>query len=142
MVVANAEFRFASPFLPSLLRWTVFTDVGEVWNRGSGVVNLRFRSLKWTPGMGVRVRTPIGFLRADLAYNSYPRVAGAAYFDAPVRQGGALFCVSPGNSLAVTRISNDRLAQAEGPCPSAFAPPRPGSFWSRLTPSIAIGQAF
>ena len=142
MFVGNAELRFTSPFLPNLLRWTLFADVGEVWNRGSGVSALRFKSLKWTPGFGVRIKTPIGFLRADLAYNSYPRSGGAAYFDAPVAEGGALFCVSPGNSLAVTRTAGDQLVQAAGPCPTSFGPPRAHTFFSRLTPSIAIGQAF
>lgn len=141
MLVGNVEFRFAGPFLPSLLRWTLFADVGEVWNRGGGPAALRFKTLKWTPGLGMRIRTPIGFLRADLAYNSYPRAGGAAYFDAPVSEGGALFCVSPGNSLPVTRVGS-RLTQADGPCPGTFEPPRGRSFFSRLTPSIAIGQAF
>lgn len=141
LLLGNAELRFTSPFLPSLLRWTLFADAGEVWNRGSGVAALRFQSIKVTPGLGVRVRTPIGFLRADLAYNSYPRFAGAAYFDEPVRRGGGLFCVSPGNLLPVERVGGV-VRQAEGPCPGTFEPPRPRSFWSRLTPSIAIGQAF
>lgn len=141
MLVGNAELRFASPFLPSLLRWTVFADVGEVWNRGSGASVLRFDAFKVTPGVGVRLRTPIGYLRADLAYNSYPRFQGAAYYDTPVSAGGALFCVSPGNALPVTAV-NGRLTQAEGPCPGTYAPRQPRGFWSRLTPSIAIGQAF
>jgi outer membrane protein assembly complex protein YaeT len=141
MLVGNVEVRLGSPFLPSLLRWTVFADVGEVWNRGSGTSALRFDAFKVTPGIGVRVRTPIGYLRADLAYNSYPRFAGAAYYDTPVSAGGALFCVSPGNALPVTAVDT-RLTQADGPCPGSYAPRQARGFWSRLTPSIAIGQAF
>lgn len=141
LIIGNAELRLASPFLPSRLQWTVFADVGEVWNRGGNSAALGFRSLKLTPGMGVRVRTPIGYLRADLAYNPYRRVGGAAYFDAPVAAGGALYCVSPGNLLAVTSAGGVAV-QADGPCPARYRPPQPGSFFSRLTPSIAIGQAF
>ena len=58
----------------------------------------------FTPGIGVRVRTPIGFLRADLAYNPYDRPSGAAYFDTPLNQGSRLYCVSPGNTLPATGV--------------------------------------
>ena len=145
MVVGNAEIRFAGPFLPNLLRWTIFADVGQVWNRNEGIAGLRSRAMRVTPGFGVRIKTPIGFLRADLAYNPYLRTSGAAFFDAPVSAGGALFCVSPGNTIPVTMAgtgSGGRLQQAEGSCPGTFRPPTGSNFFSRLTPSIAIGQAF
>lgn len=141
MLVGNAELRFTSPFLSDILRWTLFTDVGELWNRGAGVPGLGFRSLKWTPGAGIRLRTPIGYLRADLAYNPYNRSRGAAYFDTPVAAGGALFCVSPGNTLPAT-LENGQLVQAGGSCPGSFAPSIGRGFFGRWTPSIAIGQAF
>ena len=141
LLVGNAELRIASPFLTNLLTWTLFADVGELWNRGAGVSGLDSRSLKWTPGAGIRLRTPIGFLRADLAYNPYIRSGGAAYFDAPVSAGGALFCVSPGNALPVTMQSTG-LAQASGPCPATYSPSTQRGLFGRWTPSIAIGQAF
>ena len=145
LFVGNAEIRFAGPFLQNILRWTLFADVGQVWNRGEGFAALRSSALRITPGFGVRVRTPIGFLRADLAYNPYPRTSGAAYFDAPVDAGGALYCVSPGNMLPVVAQgtgASQRLVQAAGSCVGSFRPPTGSSFFSRLTPSIAIGQAF
>ncbi len=141
MLVGNAELRITSPFLVNLLTWTLFTDVGELWNRGTGVPGLDSRALKWTPGVGIRLRTPIGFLRADLAYNAYARPGGAAYFDAPVAAGGALYCVSPGNSLPVT-LQGGVLLQAEGRCPASYAPGTQRGIFGRWTPSIAIGQAF
>jgi hypothetical protein len=59
--------------------------------------------------------------------------------------------VSPGNTLPATRVfvpqpngAPDRpeLAQAGGVCPGTYLP-RPVTSWlRRLTPSIAIGQAF
>lgn len=140
LLVGNAEIRLNSPFLPNLLRWTLFADFGEVWSRG-GPRGLGFDRLRVTPGFGVRIRTPIGFIRADLAYNGYERSGGAAYFDAPVAEGGSLYCVSPGNQLPVVSVGG-RLVQAEGDCPSSFRPSRPSGFFGRLTPSIAIGQAF
>jgi len=142
LVVANIEARFRSPVLPDLLQWTAFVDAGEVWNRGTTGTRLGSRALRWTPGLGVRARSVIGFIRLDLAYNAYQRPSGAAYFDAPVAVGGALLCVSPGNALRVTAGSDGRLAQAAGDCPATFAPPRSAAFIRRLTPSISIGQAF
>ncbi|MBX3133951.1 MAG: BamA/TamA family outer membrane protein [Gemmatimonadaceae bacterium] len=140
-IVGNVELRIVSPFLPTLIKWTLFTDVGELWNRGVGVRGLGFRQLKWTPGAGISIRTPIGFLRADLAYNQYDRQRGAAYFDAPVAAGGALYCVSPTNTLPAT-VVDGVLVQASGSCPGSYAPRTRREFFGRWTPSIAIGQAF
>ena len=141
MVVGNAELRIVSPILPTLLTWTLFVDVGEVWNRDAGVAGLGFRSLRVTPGAGIRIRTPIGQLRADLAYNPYLRSNGAAYFDAPIASGGALFCVSPGNNIPVT-MQAGRLTQGPGNCPASYQPGTLRGFFGRWTPSISIGQAF
>ena len=141
MVVANLEARIRSPFLPELLQWTAFADVGEVWNRGTPGAQLGFSALRWSPGAGVRVRTLIGFVRLDAAYNPYERPAGAAYFDTPVSVGGALLCVSPANTLRVTSQAG-QPAQASGTCPGTFVPPRESSFLRRVQLSLSIGQAF
>lgn len=142
MIVANLEMRVRSIVLPSVLQWTAFADVGEVWNRGTSGANLGFSAMRWTPGAGVRVRTIIGFIRLDLAYNPYQSPAGAAYFDTPVSVGGALLCVSPGNTLRVQTTAGGQSSQASGFCPGSFLPPRESSFLRRLQPSISIGQAF
>lgn len=143
LVVANLEARVRSPLFPDLLQWTAFADLGEVWNRGAPGVALGVKSLVVTPGLGVRVSTLIGYLRVDVAHNPYQRPAGAAYFDAPLSQGGSLFCVSPGNTLRVTSTSDGRLSQANGgSCPGTFQPASETSFFSRLTFSFSIGQAF
>ncbi len=141
LLVGNAELRFASPFLSDLLRWTLFADVGELWNRGNSLAGLGFASLKVTPGIGLRLRTPIGFLRADLAYNGYARSGGSAYFDAPIAAGGQLWCVSPTNTIPVTLVGG-QLSQASGTCPASFVPGAQRGLFGRWTPSFAIGQAF
>ena len=141
LIVANLEARVRSPILPDLVQGTLFADVGEVWNRGAAGAGLGFSSLRWSPGLGVRVKTLIGFLRLDIAYNPYQRPSGSAYFDTSVASGGALLCVSPGNTLRVTS-SGGQLQQETGSCPATFQPPRESSFLRRLTPSISIGQAF
>ncbi|MFI5309807.1 MAG: outer membrane protein assembly factor [Gemmatimonadales bacterium] len=142
LVVAMLEARIPSPVLADALQFTVFTDAGAVWNRGTPGTNLGFGSLRWTPGIGARVRTIFGMLRLDVAYNPYARPAGAAYFDTPVAAGGALFCVSPGNTLRVTTAADGKVQQAAGGCPASFQPSRASSFFGRLTPSVSLGQAF
>lgn len=142
LVVANLEARMRSPFLSDLVQWTAFVDAGEVWNRGTPGANLGFSALRWTPGAGVRVRTIIGFVRLDLAYNRYERPQGAAFYDLPISAGGALLCVSPGNSLRVVTDAQGVSSQEAGTCPGTFAPVRTGGFLRRLTPSISIGHAF
>lgn len=77
IVLANAELRFPSPVLPSRLRLAAFVDVGRLWDQGqSGLASAGFRV---TPGVGLRVGTPLGPLRVDVAYNDYPRIVGPLY---------------------------------------------------------------
>ena len=49
LLVSNLELRLRSPFLADVLQWTLFTDAGDVWNRGQlgGFQNFR---IKVTPG--------------------------------------------------------------------------------------------
>ena len=148
MVMGSVEAQFRSPLLPELLQFAVFTDVGQVWNRGSD--NLGFDKLRWTPGAGLRVRSPFGVIRLDLGYNGYASPSGAAYYNPrPNAQNEApLYCVSPGNALPVSGAGDlDVFAapapvQTEGECPASFQPVTAKTFIHRLNPSIWIGQAF
>jgi outer membrane protein assembly factor BamA len=142
LVVANLELRLRSPFLSDLLQWTVFTDAGEVWNRGS----LGSLKLKVTPGIQLTAFSPVGPIRAAIGYNPYARPAGPLYYEAR-REGGALVCVSPNNGLgAVVTTAPDGtitdIQQRPDECAQTFKPAADNSFRSRLTFSFAIGQAF
>jgi outer membrane protein insertion porin family/translocation and assembly module TamA len=138
-LVGNAELRLRSPFLPRLLDWVAFMDVGNVYNRG--LESFSFGELKWTPGLGVRVSSPVGPLRMDVAYNGYPRRAGPAYLvDLPAEDDPEnpevprlLRCASPGNTLD---------QGIGGDCPATFAPSAHRTFFSRLVFHFSIGQAF
>ncbi len=149
MIIGNTEFRFDSPFLPDAIKWTLFADFGELWNRATSRGSLGFRAVKMTPGLGIRIRTPIGFVRADIAYNMYNASTGAAFFDRGQGLGGELWCVSPTNTFPVVR-EGTRLTQVtpEGPsgrplsCPATYNPGYRRSIFGRWTPSFAIGQAF
>ena len=147
MIVANLELRLPSPFLPELLQWTLFTDGGDVWNRGQTGSFQNF-SFRITPGMQLTAFSPVGPVRIVVGYNPYRRPAGPLYYEVPTGtddltgpEKGSLPCVSPGNLLPVHSV-NGRLTQVEGRCPATFRPSSSNSFRSRLTFGLAIGQAF
>ncbi len=119
IALANIELRMPSPVWPSRLRFAAFVDAGELWDQPAGV--LLPGGLKVTPGVGLRVGTPLGPLRLDVAYNDYPR------------QNGPLYLVSqtPGGGLQL------KLEQANYP-----GPPRGGGFFQRLQVQFSVGEAY
>ena len=151
VVVANAELRMPGPFIPERLQVAFFADAGQVWTRGGTGAEQSFGNLKVTPGLGVRLASPVGPIRLDIGYNPYQREQGAAYFDAPQQAGIApLYCVSPGNGLPVTGWKKE-YAEGDPPalqanpsrgCPTSYAPTKRTSFFHRLTFQASIGQAF
>jgi outer membrane protein insertion porin family/translocation and assembly module TamA len=146
LAVLMLEARIHSPFLPEMLEWALFLDGGAVWNVGKPGQSIGFNSLQWTPGFGVRVHTGFGALRVDIAYNPYQQPAGAAYYDTPVAAGGALFCVSPSNTLRVTQNIVSGVVQpplqVAGTCPGSFQPPLQASWFRRLAFVLTLGEAF
>jgi outer membrane protein insertion porin family/translocation and assembly module TamA len=141
LAVGMLEARIRSPFLPTLLEWALFIDGGAVWNVGKADESIGFNSLRWTPGFGVRVHTGFGALRLDIAYNPYRPPIGAAYYDAPVASGGALYCVSPTNTLPVTVVGSS-VQQAAGACPASFQPPLQSAWYRRFAFVLTLGEAF
>ena len=152
LIVANIELRMRSFFYPELIQYTAFLDGGSVWQRGRNLgsttpslKNLFLKGLRWTPGAGMRVFTPVGPFQANVGYNPYPRPAGAIFFDrAPDERGFApLYCVSPGNRIPAVRGPNGDYEQLSGyNCPATYAPPRRNTFFSRLTFTFSIGPDF
>ncbi len=147
-VVANAELRFPSPVLRDILQLTAFVDVGEVWNRGQSSLNLSFSQLKWTPGGGVRIASPVGPIRVDVGYNRYRLPRGVAYFDEALTGNVApLYCVSPGNTIPASVVAEvdgrpvyEQAAAAR--CPASFTPLSGDGVLRRLAFHFSIGQAF
>ena len=152
LIVANFEMRVRSPFLPELIQYTFFADAGDVWQRGIAIgaadhkaAALYLNDLRWTPGIGVRVFTPVGPFQANVGYNPYPRPAGAIYYDqAPNAQGFApLYCVSPGNRIPAVVGKNNVVEQVPGiACPATFQPSQSNTFLSHLTLTFSIGPDF
>ncbi len=113
--VLNVELRFATPVFPQRMRVGLFIDVGQVWQREKEL--LTTRSLRVTPGAGLRFATPLGPVRLDAAYNGYAAEAGP---------------------LLYQDNTTGQLTQIR----SSYRTPRPSSFWRRLVLQFAVGQAF
>jgi outer membrane protein insertion porin family/translocation and assembly module TamA len=149
LIVANVELRLRSPILPELLQLTLFTDAGEVWNRGSTSV-LGGVKLKVTPGIQVTAFSPVGPVRVAVGYNPYQRPAGPLYYEATSAGGAPLLCVSPNNNLrthffppdSVTKVAKITQDVPPAGCPATYQPAKDNRFRSKLTFSFAIGQAF
>jgi len=111
LAVANVEVRVPSPVFSSRLRLAAFVDAGGVWQRGE---NERTTVIRVTPGIGLRIATPLGPARLDVAYNPYKL------------QPGTLFQFDQAGNL------NPVVGQ------SSYVLPRSGKF----TFHIAVGQPF
>jgi len=111
LFILNAELRFPSPWYPRRFRLAAFVDAGSI---GTGNFFNIGEGLKVTPGLGLRVNTPVGPARVDVAYNPYGLPKGPLYF-------------SNGETLVL--VQDD------------FRPPT-GGFFSRLRVHVALGQAF
>lgn len=113
LVLGTLELRTPSPFLSQYLRLAAFVDAGQV---RAPEVRLGNAPVAVTPGVGVRVQTPVGPFRVDVAYNPRGAIPGPLYTIDP--QTRDLILVRP-----------------------EFRPAE-NSFWSRLEFQFAVGQAF
>jgi outer membrane protein insertion porin family/translocation and assembly module TamA len=74
LAVGNVELRIPSPVFSSRLRLAAFVDAGGAWQRGD-----RDPVIRVTPGVGIRLTTPLGPARLDVAYNPYRLQAGPLF---------------------------------------------------------------
>jgi outer membrane protein assembly complex protein YaeT len=120
IALANLELRTPSPFWPSRIRLAAFVDAGELWDQTLG--GLQPGGFKVTPGVGLRVGTPLGPLRLDIAYNAYPSQAGPLYLVGRSPSGG------PGP------LTKER--------DSYSGPTRGTAFFQRLQFQFSVGEAY
>jgi outer membrane protein assembly complex protein YaeT len=84
LIIANAELRFPLPGFGGRLSGAAFVDLGQLFERRQELVD--FSQTRVTPGAGVRIATPLGPMRLDLAYNGYRPEVGPLY----LKQGSEL----------------------------------------------------
>jgi len=65
MVTASAEYRFP---IVKKVQGVIFSDIGQVWSdQNATVYGQGSMGIKASAGVGIRVATPIGPIRLDLA---------------------------------------------------------------------------
>jgi outer membrane protein assembly complex protein YaeT len=125
MLVASAELRTPSPFLPQYLRWAAFVDAGQLWATGTRNpdtdVDFGRAPIYVTPGLGVRISTPVGPIRMDVGYNPYGLRPGPLY---------------------LTTLDDRGHATGELQLLDPNFQPRRSGLLSRLEVQVAVGQAF
>ena len=98
LAIGNVELRVPSPVFGSRLRLAAFVDAGGAWQRGG-----RDPVIRVTPGAGLRLNTPLGPARLDVAYNPYRLQSGSLFqFDT----AGALTPVPGGDRFVLDRSSH------------------------------------
>ena len=108
--VGNVELRIPSPVFSQRVRFAIFADAGTLLERG--MESFAPARLRVTPGAGIRIATPLGPARVDVAYNRYDRTEGP------------LYRVETNGDLTLVR--------------NAFSTPR----GSRYTFHVTVGQPF
>ncbi len=137
LVVGNLEWRVRPPFLSDAVQFATFVDAGIVWDRGrKDAPGVGLGDVRVTPGVGLRVNSPVGPFRIDLAYNRYPLSQGAVYY---LGTDNTLHCVSPAASPA---DGSEVGPMPSAACPQTYTPVQSGSFFNKLTFNFSIGQAF
>ncbi len=143
LFVANVEYRVRDPFLfPNYVQYTFFVDGGDVWNRPNSP------QIKWTPGFGLRVSTPVAPIQVNIGYNPYPRPQGPIYFEDPQRvqstihpEISPLYCVSPNNQIDLVLVDGVLLPKTLG-CDKSYHPPERKTWYRRLVLTFSIGPDF
>ncbi|WP_411280109.1 outer membrane protein assembly factor [Gemmatimonas sp.] len=136
MVVANLEWRRGFRFIAEQLQFAAFVDAGNVWEAQSE--GFLWGNLRATPGLGLRLVTPLGPFRVDVGYQPYePRAGRALFFTSGDNKGttGDILCASP-------RDISDPRAIDIFDCPSTYRPSSRRGVLSRLTFHFGLGQAF
>lgn len=88
VAVGQLELRVPSPIWRSRLKLAAFVDAGTLYERGK--TNLAPVKFRVTPGVGLRVATPLGPARLDIGYNPYDQQPGPLYLQ---RSDGTLLLV-------------------------------------------------
>jgi len=122
LFLANVEWRYA---LSRTFTAALFLDAGQVKVRQGDVFDLG--QLRITPGVGIRIASPLGPIRLDIGINPYKPESAPLYADLRIYE------TQPDGT--VTQVDNVLLLLQED-----FAPE--SSFWDHFQLNFSIGQAF
>lgn len=75
--IAQLELRVPAPVWSTRLRFALFVDTGTLFERGE--TRLAPVRVRVTPGVGLRLATPLGPARLDVGYNAYDQPPGPLY---------------------------------------------------------------
>lgn len=136
MLVGNLEWRRGFRFIAEQVQLAAFVDGGTLWETRSD--RFSWSDVRYTPGLGVRLVTPLGPFRLDIGYRPYGKRAGRAlYFsDASESDGSGIYCATPRTS----GVAEDYASVFA--CPATYTPPASKSIFSRLVFHFGLGQAF
>jgi outer membrane protein assembly factor BamA len=112
----NVELRFPLPGVSNKLSGAIFVDAGRLRDRIAD--NVDAPGLRVTPGFGVRLGSPLGPIRLDIAYNPYPPDKSVLYEE--------------------VRVDEDTTELVE--IDDSYAPER--DFFSRWRIHLSVGQPF
>ena len=156
LFVANIDYRVRSPLLPQLLQFTFFGDVGSVWDRNTNTSFGGFTPY-WTPGVGLRVLSPLGPIQVNAGYNPYPKYRGEALFtptgpDLANAGFTGVYCAVPESTLPANAphsffqpVAGGKPAWVQDPnatCDQTFQPAPAKHWYNRLTFTFSIGSDF
>jgi outer membrane protein assembly factor BamA len=144
LLVMNAELRIRDPFFPQLLEYVPFIDAGQVWTRETGSQQLNLARMAVTPGIGLRIFTPVGPIQGNVGYNGAQPRPGPLYFAQPVTSSGQanLVCVTAPGEAPVPVPFKNGIYDTPTSCPASFIPFRGSSFFSKLTLTLSVGTSF
>jgi outer membrane protein insertion porin family/translocation and assembly module TamA len=94
--------------------------------------------MRYTPGVGVRLVTPLGPFRLDVGYRPYGKRAGRALYFSDGKSGtpAGIYCASPRQASIIADYTNVFA------CPATYTPPVSQNIFSRLVFHFGLGQAF
>ncbi len=78
--VANIEYRHPLPVFSGRLVGAIFVDAGQILSPAAETDG-DLGDLRFTPGAGIRLLTPLGPMRVDLAYNGYDVLVGRLFVE-------------------------------------------------------------
>ena len=143
MWIANIELRTRRGWPNDLFRWVLFLDAGRVWNTND-VFSVTNADTRATPGIGLRLVTPLGPFRVDIGYNPNALEPGPAFHviqgDAKAGITGRAICVSSGTNDPLTLGAGQTASSTS--CPAAYLPTASRTLLSRLTFHFSLGNAF